>query len=699
MSRIQDTRFLPMRRLAVVAVLGAVISPFSAMADDEVERLTNPDTTQFSFGLAHSDHDNQRFGMYNGLEEGQGYGIGSVNLIRRDDEGLWARINGRNLGLSTAEIAAEVERQGQWRVAVDYNQTPRVTPYDITTGLGNYTSNNQTISGVPLREINIETNRYKSRLEISRYFSPEIELKILFQNEDKQGERMFGKRLANNVMRFATDPIEYQTRQIDMMLNYTGDKLQLSGGYYGSFFNNKFKSVNFSDGDQVSLPPDNSAHQFSLMGAYQFTPTTRASLKLAHTRAIQDDDFMDVGVNNISGRNDLGGRMDTTLVDLGLTSRPLPNLSLVAKLRYEERDDKTTTARYITPNTSSDGFNEQRSLTTESGKLEATYRLPQGFSVTGGVDAERKERSMDGVRVVGYREDVEEMTYKIGLRRSIADSLTGSIGFERSDRTGSDFRELRKWNTGTSAFTTGTLPADYYVLGGLLQPIYMADRDRNKAKLALDWMPTDALSFQLNAEKSRDDYEAGRQTPADIGVREGEAWLLNIDATYVVNDDWKLSAWATRNVTSVDQSTCRSTAGATVAAGIASCAANSWDAEMTSRSDAVGMGVRGKIRSKLNVGADLTYMRDHNTYDLAGIGNSVSAADLPDITSYMTTLKLFANYLVGKESSLQLDYTLDRRTTNDWTWDGFVYADGTTIDQDPSDTTHFIGVSYRYGFR
>lgn len=695
MSKKQALSALQARHLILMAALGATLAPTSAMAEDEVERLTNPDTTEFSFGLAHSDEDNQRFGMYNGLDEAHGYAIGSINIIRRDDEtGTWMRVNGRNLGLSTAEFGAEYERQGEWRIGLEHSLTPRVTPYDINTGLENFGSNEQTINGVPLRDINIETNRYKTRLELARSFSKELEFKMLLQHENKQGERLFGKRLAGNLTRFAIDPVDYQMRMVDMVVNYTGEKFQLSGGYNGSFFSNKFKSLDFNDGDQVGLPPDNSAHQFSLLGAYQFTPSTRAKLKLSHTRAIQDDVFMDVGVNNISGRDDLGGRVDTTLVDLGLTMRPLQKLNVSANLRYEDRNDRTTVAQYITPNASTDGFNEPRSLTVETGRVEATYQLPQGFSLNGGLEAERKDRTMAGVRVVGYRSRVEEVTARLGLRRAIADTLSGALGVEHSNRTGSDFRTLRVWNAGA-----GTFGADY-VAGGLLQPVYMADRERDKAKLALDWMPTDALSFQFNAEKTWDDYEAGRQEPADVGVRDGDSWLLNVDATYVVNDNWKLSAWASRNVTNLDQATCRDGADAGFTVGsVAECVANLWSASLSSRSDAVGFGARGTIRSKLKIGADLTYVRDHNEYDQEGIGASSTAADLPDITSYLTTLKLFANYPVGKESSVQLDYTLDHRTTDDWTWTDWTYTDGTTIAQDPNETTHFLGVSFRYGFR
>ncbi len=728
MNLIHDVRFLPLRGL-LLATLAAL--PAMALAEDTVEELTNPDTIQFSFGLAHVDSDTQRFGMYNGLEENQGYAIGSVNIIQRDDEtGLWRRINARNLGLSTQEIGAEVEKQGAWRIAVDYNQIPRVSPYEIHTNLqgigGNDLSyanlNNTPQAASTAPGSNLETNRYKTRLELSRSFSREIEFRLLFQNEHKQGERLFGRGTSTTfpsvAQEFLAEPINYLTRQLDMSLNYTGERLQLSGSYYGAFFSNDDEALNIAGGatnlrtgtppfTPISLPPDNYSHQLSLLGAYQFTPTTQGKFKLSYTRAYQNDDFMSVGSNcaaffgstncNISGRNDLGGKLNTTLVDLGLTSRPFPKLNLVAKLRYEDRDDNTTVAQYIDPKSalpaSTNGFNEPRSLTVESGKLEASYQLPQGFTLIGGVDAERKDRTVEGVRVVGYRSRVEEMTYHVGLRRSLADTLMGAVSYERSDRTGSDFRRLRTWNTNNTSTTADDSFGGDYVLGGLMQPIYLADRDRHKIKLGLDWMPTDAISLQFNAEDSRDDYQNGRYEQAPIGAREGTAWQLNFDVTYALNDNWKFGAWASRDQTTMDQADCVNKTS------FALCAANTWNSALTNRSDALGLSARGKIVSKLNVGADVTYMRDRNDYALSGKGTAATASDLPTITSYLTTLKLFANYPVGKESSVQLDYILDYRKTNDWTWQGYQYTDGTWLDQQANETAHFIGVSYRYGFR
>ena len=75
----------------------------------------------------------------------------------------------------------------------------------------------------------------------------------------------------------------------------------------------------------------------------------------------------------------------------GLTSNPMPKLTLLANFRYEDRDDKTPVLLYLTPPpTTSDGGNEPRSIRTTTGKVEASYSLPNAFRLTGGIDYEEK---------------------------------------------------------------------------------------------------------------------------------------------------------------------------------------------------------------------------------------------------------------------------------------------------------------------
>src|SRR6185295_11590552 len=113
--------------------------------------------------------------------------------------------------------------------------------------------------------------------------------------------------------------------------------------------------------------------------------TTRATYKLAYTHQTQDDQFIDIST---TGRNSLGGVVDTKFGQIGLTARPMAGLSLVADLRRENRDDKTPVFDYFniaTTNTAT-GVNEPRSIHQTFAKLEGTYQLPARFRVTGGLD-------------------------------------------------------------------------------------------------------------------------------------------------------------------------------------------------------------------------------------------------------------------------------------------------------------------------
>lgn len=673
---------LPRAGLMFLAISAAF--PQIASADDQVERLIRPESS-VSLRLGIVDRDNQRFGTYNGLAQSGVNPIGDASIVRRDDDtATWLRIDARDVGLPTQELRVEREKQGDWGYSLDYSQTPRFTPYDVHTGVSGTGTTRQAVpnaAGVrsTAAETEIKTERYKTSLGLYKALSLNWDFSAKFQSEEKEGNRLFG-RGSGTTQEFLAEPIGSTTRQLDLVLGYTGDKLQLNGGYYGSFFNNRNPSLTVTGGaaalatfSPIALPPDNLAHQVHIAGGYAFTPTTRGTFKYAYSKNTQTDAFilpvtraLPVTANtltNDSGRSDLGGRVDTTLFQLGLTSRPLSKLSLLANLRYEDRDDKTTVAKYITSSASSDGYNEPRSLKTVSGKLEGTYQLPVGVRATGGVDYENKERGLAGIRVVGYREKTEETSWRFELRRALFDAVSGSVALVHADRNGSSYRT----NSGLN----------------LVQPIYIADRDRNKLKASVDWSPLEALSLQFMFEDARDRYGAGRGSP-DVGPRSGDAQLYSVDATYAVSDKWQVTAYASELKTRVGQAT--------------GTAAGYWTADMTNVGVNYGVGVKGKLSGKLDLGVDLLVAEDLSKYGLGG-----AATSLPDIDNVQTTVKLFATYAWDKNTLVRLDYIHDRRKTNDWTWNGvttpYVYTDGSWLYQDPNQTVNFVGVAVQYSFR
>ncbi|OHC71092.1 MAG: hypothetical protein A3H93_11640 [Rhodocyclales bacterium RIFCSPLOWO2_02_FULL_63_24] len=679
----------PQRTLLCLAI--TAIFPVPAAADDDVERLTKPDSS-IVIGIGTVNTDNQRYGTYNGTAKAGEHLIGEASVVRFDDtSGTWLRFSARDFGLPTREFRIEHEKQGDWSYFLDYTQIPRYAPYDVFTAVSPNGGQNLTVpnaGGVKTTagESEIKTERDKTTLGFVKAITHQLEFRVNFQNEEKKGSRLFGRgsSAGAGAWEFLPEPINSTTRQLDLDLNYLGERLQLSGGYYGSFYNNHNSALTISGGsagfagtnlnNPIALPPDNLAHQLKLAGAYDFTRTTRGTFKASYAVNTQNDKFIlpptaavaPVGTTNTndSGRSDLGGRVETTLLQLGLTSRPVKGLSLLANLRHEDSDDETTIAQYIPASASSDGRNERRSLRSTSGKFEASYLLPAGFRATGGVDYERKLRSKEGIRVVGYRENTAETTYRAELGRALADDLSGSVSYLVANRNG------------------GYFPVN--ATSNLVNPIYIADRDRNKVKILANWAPIDPLSLQFMLDDSRDRYDGGRGSP-EVGVRAGDAQLYSIDASYSLGSNWTLTGYAAQFTTRVNQASGRNTA-------------TYYEAALKNTGINYGFGVKGKLGAKFRIGADLLWAEDLNTYGLSG-----AATPLPDINSSQTTLKLFGTYAYDKDTSIRLDYIYDHRKTNDWTWNGagkpYVFTDGTWLYQNPDEKVQFIGLSVNYGFR
>ncbi len=664
-------------RLAATAAAVLVGVGAYAAEGDEITALTKPESN-IEFGLGYVNTDGLRFGQYSGLNEKGTYGLLGGSLIKRDDAtGTWLNFSVRNLGLESRELRFEHKRQGNWGYFIEYGVTPRFNPYTVNTGLSGIGTATQTINGDALRDLVLNTKREAVTLGLSKNLPEGWDFQVRFKNEEKDGARQWGQGkgvvTVNNVavpaaVNFLTDPINQTTQQLDAVLGYTGKKLQLSGGYYGTLFENHNTVLNVPNStvfNQMALPPGNQSHQLHLAGGYSFTPTTRGTFKVAYAKATQNESFFVVPTMNT--RTDLGGAVDTTQLQMGIVARPMPKLSLRGNLRYEDKDDNTPLAQYTTVGTTStlDGFNEPRSIRTLAGKLEASYALPLSLRLTGGVDYDEKNRNTFRVASVSQRERTNETAYRVELRRSMSETLTGALAYIHSDREGSPFL--------TTVRNDNSLGLNF------IAPIQLADRKRDKVRLSADWQATEQLSLQFRLDESRDNY--GQRAGSTLGAQKGEASAYSVDAAYAFSDNWQATAWISRDDTRFEQLTRTSP--------------NTWQANLRNVSDSFGLGVRGKPLSRLEIGGDLSQsdMRDENRQQtLAG------AAVVPDISTKLTKLNLFGKYAVKKNVDLRLNYIYDRFSTDDWTWTNWTYSDGTRVLQSPTQTIHSIRVMMNYRF-
>jgi MtrB/PioB family decaheme-associated outer membrane protein len=505
----------------------------------------------------------------------------------------------------------------------------------------------------------------------------------------------------------------------------------------------------------MSLQPDNQAHQFSIFGNYAFTPTTKATFKYAYTHATQDKDFGSMGLaaGAPGGVSNLDGRVDSVAAQFGLTARPIKDLSLLANVSYLTREDKTPNELYnveakaVVPATTPASYtninqvgvpgavwnNNHVSNTSVVGKLEASYRLPYSLRATAGWDYRSLERLVPESRVeealagLGpLREKNEENGYRLELRRGMSETLNGSIGFSSSKRTGSDWTNLgtldptsvpanNALNTylintycgGTACYGQNMSAAAILGLSANTPfPMSMADVQRDKWKVTLDWTPFDRLSLQLVAEDGKDknktdfDPVAGGKGWRDTGVS-----FYGLDASFALSDNWKLNGYASYGdqTIHINHST-------------------GYMMDLNNRSTALGLALAGRATSQLQVGVNLTYINDINKYGVAA--NTGTAGDrltgltvtqpsatnlaqaavgLQDVTFRKSIIGVYGQYMINKTSDIRLDVMYQKAKYDDWVWGSetapFNYSDNTIVKQQVDQSVTYVAVTYIYRFR
>lgn len=772
---------------ALLAVYGQVRA---GEGEDLVKELTRPDSS-ISFGASNLSGNNQQLGRYDGLAKKGSNGILDLSVRKRDeDTGTWMSLTGSRLGLDSRELKGTYEVQGNWGIGLDYSETPSRDPKTYMTGVQGIGSNRLqygTVMGVALaagtanayqaalypatNEVHLGTKRENTTLTGMKYLMPDLAFNFSFKNEDKKGTQI-GSRGVNP--EFFVTPIDWNTKQADASLSYVGKALQLTGGLSASWFSNSNKFVNTVGGSQntvaganytggqivISTPLNNSAFQYFLDGGYTFSKDVRGTFKASRTRAKQNDDLSAytnavnaTGATGTSGiwagaPTRLNGLVDTTTYNLALTARPMDKLSLVVKYDYNDRKDKTpeTTVGVSGATTVTDnphGFKK------EVLKLEGTYRLPEGYSLTAGGDREKRTHQLsyanDGSfeETVKLRATTDETTWRLQMRKAMSETINGSVAYLSSKRTGSS------WNNAVTEVTAiaNQLGVPYTDVSATTvnwtNPFAFADRKRDKWRFTADWAPAEGASLQFNYEQSKDKY-----TESKAGLQSGKGQLFSVDGSLALSKDWSLTGFASQDSSSAhhlgitydprttNTSLLRDSTGAIIATspallgwlcssanvGAGQCTTDlTWDMNMKDTNNTIGIGLKGKIASKWTVGGNFNWSEAKSTYpetsnvptynvNANGAYNTTrSKQGMPDIKTTTTKLTLFGEYAMEKDTDVRVTMIHQRWTTNDWTWmqwnaagtgmQALTFMDGTQVVQNQSQRSTFLGVSVNYKFQ
>lgn len=320
------------------------------------------------------------------------------------------RVVGNHLGLDTRDLAVEYGEQGRFRLNLGYDELQRnrsdsyQTPYlgaggsVLTLPVGwlrpqvpqvsatalNFRSLDPTVSQGPalvggvlvqptaaqlaqlnaiaaadrplFHNVDLKTKRERIDGGFSIQLNRQWDIKVSAQNERKDGLKPMST-VSSLIAEFAAvipDRIDQDTQQYNISLNYTGDRAYAQFGYYGSIYDNHVDSMTWADVNDptrsvtMSSAPSNEFHQFSAVGGWRFSPTTKLVVNAAYARNTQNDSFL-VNPQLPLGLpvDSLDGLVVTKSFNAKFSSRPFAGFNIDASYKYDDHDNRTAVHTYI----------------------------------------------------------------------------------------------------------------------------------------------------------------------------------------------------------------------------------------------------------------------------------------------------------------------------------------------------------------
>jgi MtrB/PioB family decaheme-associated outer membrane protein len=698
----------------------------------------------------------------------------------------WAA-KGVDLGTTSRSLESSVSNQGQWSVGLGYDELRHnisdtfQTPQQGTMGGNSFTfpSNFGTINGgttlvggvVPpsARSLNatqlsamhtekIGTTRKNTSFNAGYAFAPALSMQFEFNRLDQTGAKLLAVPADGGVtipgstgtwraegVNIIMNPTNYKTDTFNLSLNWAGEKGHLTGGYYGSIFTDGYNSVSSQNAftnnatgacatggacsyqtTVMSTAPDNSLHQLNLSGGYNFTSSTKLAGGISYGRNTQNSNYI-TGQPEIAGTvpsASLNGLVVTTHADLKLTNQTTKDLTLTAAVKYNERDNRTTSNVYrfyainsvatVATNQIEGAANAPYSNRRSQLELAADYRVSKGQVVRLSYELDNISRwcSSYGITTNSCLVNPGNKENKLGLdyRLKATNEVSLNAGYSISDRK-ADFNGDAVTPLGGLDHQAGGVDVNAQNYKGYIAYPYAA-RKQQLVKAGVIWQATEKLDVGLNGRYASDKYDA------TLGVQDGKTTGINLDATYAYMENASVGVYASRqdsdrNLKAGYSAVATDNQQTTYAALVAP--TSIWTNQLKNTSDAVGLNTKhsGLLGGKLEVLGDVSYSLDNSKYStqvpytsgttLCSLPAILSCGDTPDIKTKVLTVKLTGNYLVSKSGKITMGVIHQRMTSSDYFYNGeqYGYTPNRVMPtnlQAPNYSINVVAASYSYLF-
>jgi MtrB/PioB family decaheme-associated outer membrane protein len=434
------------------------------------------------------------------------------------------RLRGTDLGLDTRDAELDFREQGKFRLKLGYDQfrwnqsdsyqtpllglgsttltlppgwlrpvVPQANPNALNfralspiAGQGNVVSPTGTVVAptdaqrarlnaivaadtTGIRNFNLHSDRKRGDFGFDANLSPGLLLTANIRHEERNGFRPLGaatSAVQENSM-IIPDVIDTTTDQLNARLEYSHRRFFLQAGYYGSVFRNKVTAMSWQDPNDptrtatVGSAPDNQFHQFNVAAGYNLSSSTKLMADVTYGRSRQNDSLLiDASLPVGLPQNTAQALVVTKTANLKLTMRPLRSLGLLARYRYDDRDNRTPVETFVfydanipkgaaaspfnaalglAPNTLGSNVNifnnRPQSKKVNQFDLDADYALGHGHKLTGGYDWQKIERECDGtwISCINANKSIDR-TLHAEWRADLLDNLSARAGYGYSQR-------------------------------------------------------------------------------------------------------------------------------------------------------------------------------------------------------------------------------------------------------------------------
>lgn len=763
------SRNLQLSALAL-AVSGALL-PMSAVAEDEAAASKVP-ANSVEVGVSNTSKSSAKFGEYNGLNKSGVDFVGNFSLRggAYDNIGSTTRwsLNGSDLGLTTRAIGGEYSEQGRWRLGFNYDelrhnltdtyQTPYlgsmggnnfVLPNGFGIAPGNNTNNLTAAQQSAFYKLDIYSARKNSSLSGGLTLNPQWNIKFDYNHLDQSGAKLMAFGSAPNgplglgqFVSILPNPTKYKTDTVNFALNWAGEKAHFTGAYFGSFFHDGYDRVTFQSyaganvTNTMSTPPSNMFNQINLSGGYVLSSKTRLVGNFSYgintqNQAFAIDSFMFVTPSVATGNtlSSANARVNTTHADLRLTNQTTKDLTLSAALKYDERDNRTSSNIYnvfaISGGNIANYPNTPLSYRKDQLEVAGDYRVKKDHHLRLAYTHEDVRRWCNDYAVnanypagtscvvaKGSKENKLDATYRINA----FENVNLRFGYGYSSRQADSDPYARAAFVGTNGVINGvSVPGQN--AGDFLgfHPVIDASRVQHAFKASANWDVNERLGMTLGGRYTNENYHTL------LGVQKGVSWSANLDATYRYSETGSLTSYVTqlyRDRAMTDQQRTLASAAAATATAIAVPAGATWSDKLTDKDLTLGLGAKhtGLLNGKLDLSGDLSYSWATSAYNTqfnyattttGGLTcadpSILSCGSTPDVKTTITQLKFTGTYQVDKKSKIAVRYIYQRLSGADYYYNA--YQSGNTPaqvlptnQQLGTHTVNVIALSYIYNF-